>query len=51
MNLKKGDIIKIAPKGKRQFFAAGDSSLGYVCIQVKENSLTQFTATDAIIEQ
>lgn len=51
VEIKKGDIIKIAPKGKRQFFAAGDSSLGYVCIQVKENSLTQFTATDAIIEQ
>ena len=51
VEIKKGDIIKITPNGKRQFFAASDSSLSYVCIQVKENSLTQYTANDAIIEE
>ena len=42
VEIKKWDIIRISPKGKRQF---------YVCIQVKENSLTQYTANDAVIEQ
>ena len=29
--------------------AAADSSITYVCIQVKENSLGGFTANDAIV--
>ena len=44
-----GDWIKIAPAAKRQFFAANDSALSFVCIQVKENSLGGFTADDAIV--
>lgn len=47
--LKKGDCLRVAPEGRRQFFAAEDSSLKYVCIQVKAGSLEGFTATDAII--
>ena len=47
--LKEGDWIRIAPAGKRQFFAAADSAMSYICIQVKEGSLEQMTATDAII--
>ena len=34
---------------KRQFFAADDSGITYLCIQVKENSLEHFTATDAVM--
>ena len=34
---------------KRQFFAAGDSEIAYICIQVKENSLGGFTADDAVV--
>ena len=34
-----GDWLKISPAAKRQFFAASDSSITYICIQVKENSL------------
>lgn len=44
-----GDWLKISPAAKRQFFAANDSSITYICIQVKENSLGGFTADDAII--
>lgn len=44
-----GDWLKISPAAKRQFFAANDSSITYICIQVKENSLGGFTADDAVI--
>ena len=44
--LTAGDWLKVAPAAKRQFSAAADSSITYVCIQVKENSLGGFTAND-----
>lgn len=44
-----GDWLKISPTAKRQFFAASDSALTYICIQVKENSLDSFTVNDAVI--
>ena len=47
--LKEGDWIRIAPAGKRQFFAAADSAMSYICIQVKANSLVEYTAADAIV--
>ena len=34
--LTAGDWLKVAPAAKRQFSAAADSSITYVCIQVKE---------------
>ena len=49
IELKQGDYIKISPAGRRQFFAAEDCGISYVCIQVKANSLTGYTATDAIM--
>ena len=49
VELKAGDWLRISPNGKRQFFAASDSDISYICIQVKENSLEGFTATDGII--
>ena len=49
IELSAGDWIKIAPAAKRQFFAASDSGIKFVCIQVKENSLSGFTAEDAVI--
>ena len=51
IELKAGDWLKVAPAAKRQFCAAADSPITYVCIQVKENSLDQYTADDAMIEQ
>lgn len=49
IELQKGDWLKIAPKAKRQFFAANDIEFSFVCIQTKENSLDQFTVDDMII--
>ena len=49
INLISGDWLRISPAGKRQFFAAKDSALTYVCIQVKENSLEGFTMDDGVI--
>ncbi|WP_267523295.1 cupin domain-containing protein [Campylobacter sp. MG1] len=48
INIKKGDIIRISPRTKRQIFA--NSDLNYICIQTKENSLKNYTMTDGIIE-
>ena len=36
-------------KAKRQFSAADDEGITFVCIQVKENSLGGFTADDAVV--
>lgn len=47
--LTTGDWIRIAPEGKRQFFAAEDSAISFACIQVKAGSLEGYTKTDAII--
>lgn len=47
--LKAGDWVKIAPAAKRQFFAAADKGIKYICIQVKENSLEGYTMTDAVV--
>ena len=44
-----GDILRVAPEGKRQLFAAEDADLSYACIQVKSESLDAYTADDAII--
>ncbi|MDO4381122.1 MAG: cupin domain-containing protein [Clostridia bacterium] len=47
--LSAGDWLKVAPAAKRQFSAAEDSGILFVCIQVKENSLGGFTADDAVV--
>lgn len=50
VELVAGDWIRISPAGKRQFFAAKDSALTYVCIQVKENSLEGYSASDGVVQ-
>lgn len=50
ISLAAGDWLRIAPAAKRQFFAANDAGISFVCIQVKENSLDGFTAEDAVVE-
>lgn len=47
--LAEGDWLRVAPKAKRQFSAAADSGITFVCIQVKENSLGGFTADNAVV--
>ena len=49
IELKTGDWLRISRETKRQFFAAADSAIKYICIQVKANSLEEYTADDAII--
>ena len=50
INLAAGDWVKVSPVANRQFFASKNEAISYICIQVKENSLEQFTANDAIIK-
>lgn len=49
IQLTAGDWLKVAPAAKRQFSAAADSGMTFVCIQVKEHSLSGFTADDAVV--
>ncbi len=49
ITLTAGDWVRISPAAKRQFFAAGDEGISFVCIQTKENSLEGFTADDAVV--
>lgn len=47
--LAAGDWLRISPAAKRRFFASEHSAIKYICIQVKENSLQNYTASDAVI--
>lgn len=47
--LEEGDWLKIAPAGRRQFFASSDAPMSYICIQVKAGSLGDYTVADAIV--
>ncbi len=49
VTLTQGDCLRISPEARRQFSASGDSSLSYVCIQVRAGSLEGYTADDAVI--
>ena len=49
MTLTAGDWLRIAPAAKRQFFAADDAGIVYVCVQVRANSLGGFSAEDAVV--
>ncbi len=50
VELSAGDWLRISPSAERQFFAAPDSPIAYICIQVKAGSLGGFTAGDAEIK-
>ena len=49
VELKAGDWLRVAPSAKRQFFAAKNSGIKYICIQVKAGSLENYTATDGVV--
>ena len=49
VELKAGDWLRISPAAKRQFFAADNSPISYICIQVKAGSLEEYTASDAVV--
>lgn len=50
IDLNAGDVVKVAPCAKRQFSAAEDSEISYACIQVKANSLEEYTGSDGVVE-
>ena len=49
VELSVNDYLRVSPAAKRQIFAAADSPIRYVCIQVKAGSLENYTATDGIM--
>ena len=49
IELAAGDWLRVSPAARRQFRAASDSGITYVCIQVRQGSLDAFTADDAIM--
>ena len=49
VTLAAGDWLRIAPAAKRQFFAAEDCAIRFLCIQVREGSLGAYTREDAIV--
>ena len=51
VQLTAGDWLRISPEAKRQFAAAADEGISYICIQTKANSLEEYTAADAVVEQ
>ena len=51
VELAAGDWLRVAPKARRQFSAAADEGISFICIQVRENSLEEYTADDAVIEK
>lgn len=51
IQLTQGDWMVILPKAKRRIFASEDSGISYICIQVKESSLGNYTIDDAILHE
>lgn len=49
VTLNKGDVLRISPATKRQFKASDKEGTTYFCIQVKADSLGEYTANDAAI--
>ena len=49
VSLVAGDWLRVSPQAKRRFLASQHSAIKYICIQVKANSLKDYTATDAEI--
>ena len=49
-DLKEGSALKVKPAVKR-CIKAGSDGISYICIQAKENSLSQITLTDAVIAE
>lgn len=48
IDLRAGDWLRVAPAAKRQFSAAADCAIKFVCIQAKAGSLEGYTAGDAL---
>lgn len=51
VQLSQGDWFMVLPNAKRRIFAAEDTGISYICIQVKEGSLEQYTIADAVLHE
>ena len=51
VELAANDYLRVSPAAKRQLSASADSAIKYLCIQVKENSLENFTANDGVVSE
>lgn len=51
VELSAGDWVRVSPAAKRQFSAAADSAISFICVQVRENSLEGYTMDDAVAEE
>ena len=47
--LAANDFLRVSPEAKRQLSASADSSIKYLCVQVKSGSLEEYTASDAVM--
>ena len=47
--LEANDFLRVSPEAKRQLSANDNSSIKYLCIQVKSGSLEEYTASDAVM--
>ena len=48
-SVQDGSIIRVSPEGKRSLKNTSDTDLIWICIQVKANSLEQYTVNDGIV--
>lgn len=48
-HVREGSVVRVAPGGNRSLKSADDSEMIYMVVQVKENSLSQWTMTDGVI--
>ena len=51
VELAAGDWVRVSPAAKRQFSAAADSGIRFICVQARENSLEGYTMDDAVVEE
>ena len=51
VELTAGDWVRVSPAAKRQFSAAADSGIRFICVQARENSLEGYTMDDAVVEE
>ena len=49
VELAANDFLRVSPEASRQLFAAEDSPIKYLCVQVKAGSLEEYTANDAVM--
>ncbi|MBP3847346.1 cupin domain-containing protein [bacterium] len=49
IKLKEGTSVRVATFASRTLANTGDDIFQFICVQAKENSLTQYVATDGVL--